>query len=199
MTNVNELNPAEVRQPDHEILDLFWKRWSPRALSEPISSDELNRLLEAGRWAPSSYNEQPWRLIYGLAGTKAFDDLFGCLVEANQAWAKNTGALLLIAAKKTFSKNGKLNSVAVFDCGSFWQSMALQATSMGLYTHGMAGFNGEKARETFSIGDDYQPIAMIAVGRGAAIETLPEDYQKMEKITPRKAISEIAGEGEFPG
>ena len=49
------------RHADHKISDIFINRWSPRAMSgESIAHEELMSLFEAARWAPSSFNGQPW-------------------------------------------------------------------------------------------------------------------------------------------
>ena len=79
------------------IDDIFIDRWSPRALSgEPISDDELFTLFEAARWAPSSYNNQPWRFVYAKRDTPHWKRLFGFLVHANQEWAKHAAALIVV-------------------------------------------------------------------------------------------------------
>jgi nitroreductase len=50
---------SEARKPEHQIEKLLLDRWSPRAMSgEEISREELMRLFEAARWAPSSFNTQ---------------------------------------------------------------------------------------------------------------------------------------------
>ena len=46
---------------EYEIHKLLKERWSPRSFSDmPISDNDVHTLLEAGRWAPSSNNIQPW-------------------------------------------------------------------------------------------------------------------------------------------
>lgn len=189
---------SDVRKPDHPVDPVFVHRHSPRALSaETLSEAQLMTLLEAARWAPSSYNEQPWRFMYGKRGTAHFDLLFSFLMEANQVWCKNAAALILIASKKTFTRNGSPNSVRTFDCGSAWENLALQATQMGIIAHGMAGFDRDKARQGLGIPADFDPEAMIALGRPGKIEDLPEDLRKGEEISLRKPIAEWAWEGKF--
>lgn len=198
--NVASIKVSEHRKADHEILPVFTQRWSPRAMTgEAVSKAEVMRLLEAARWAPSAFNEQPWRYVYGLKGTPAFDQLLSFLVEANQAWCRNAGALLLVSSSQNFSRNGKPNGVATFDTGSSWQSLALQGASMGLVVHGMAGFDGAKARAGLKIPDAFKTEAMIAVGRPGEVESLPPDYQKIEVPSGRKKVEEFAREGAFPG
>lgn len=189
---------SDHRKPDHAIDPIFWQRWSPRAMSgEPISDHQLHLMLEAARWAPSSYNEQPWRFVYAKRGTPAFDAFFGVLMEANQAWCKTAAVLVAVCTKKTFTKNGQPNSVAWFDAGSAWQNFALQGAQLGLVTHGMAGFDRDKARAALGVPADFDIPAMIAVGKHGPLENLPENYRGGEVPSPRKAIGEWAFEGKF--
>jgi nitroreductase len=166
---------------------------------EPVAHGELQRLFEAARWAPSSYNEQPWRFIYAHRDTPHWERLFSLLLEANQVWVKPAGALVLIVTKKTFSKNNAPNRVAVFDAGSAWQSMALQGAAMGLVVHGMAGFDWDRARTELAIPDDFEICAMLAVGKPGRVEDLPEGLRAVEKPTPRRPIAETIMEGTFRG
>lgn len=192
-------DPLKHRKADHAIESIFLRRWSPRSLSgEPISDDELKRLLEAARWAPSSYNEQPWRFLYARKGTAHFDAFFDCLLEANQAWCKRAAVLFCVVTHKTFTRNGKPNPVAVFDAGSAWENLALQAASMGLVAHGMAGFNNSKARAAMGVPEDFEVCAMIGVGKPGDTNDLPENFRAMEVPNGRKPIAEIAFEGKFP-
>ncbi|TVQ81321.1 MAG: nitroreductase [Phycisphaeraceae bacterium] len=200
MAHVLQIDTSKHRKPDHQILDVFPKRWSPRAMSaEPVSREEWSRLLEAARWSPSSYNEQPWRFVYAFRDTAHWSKLFDLLVEANQAWAQDAGVLALIVSKKTFSKNNSPNAVHVFDAGSAWQSLALQGISLGLVVHGMAGFDWDRARKDLNIPDDFSICAMLAVGKPGDPANLPEGYREMEQPSPRKPISEWSAEGKFPG
>ena len=182
------------RKPDHKIDKLFINRWSPRSFTGgSITKEQLMELLEAARWAPSCFNEQPWRIIYGFRGTPAWDKLFSLMGEFNQGWTKNCSALGLIVSRNTFNKNDKPNKVHSFDCGSWWMSLALQARMNGLYAHGMAGFDYEKAQEVFSIPSAYTIEAMFAVGIADA------EKMKAEEISGRKKVEEFAFEGEFQG
>lgn len=191
---------SDFRRPDHPVDPLFVHRWSPRAMSgEAIADHQLMTLLEAARWAPSSYNEQPWRFCYAKRGTQHFDAYLSFLMEANQVWCKSAAALFVLLSKKTFTRNGKPNSVSVFDAGSAWENLALQAAAMGLVAHGMAGFDGAKARAGLGVPDDFEVCAMIAVGKPGRVEDLPADYRGIEQPSPRKPIAEWAFEGKFKG
>jgi nitroreductase len=196
---MSQLPKAEdFRKADHPIESLFFRRWSPRAMSgEPISDQEMLTLFEAARWAPSTYNEQEWRFLYGRRDTPQWPSFFALLSEGNQSWCSRAALLSLVVAHKVFQKNGKPNPVHVFDTGSAFENLALQGTAMGLVVHGMAGFDYEKARTTLSVPDDYAVCAMFAVGRPGNPDQLLPDYRAIEKPSPRKPVREIICEGKF--
>jgi len=154
-------------------------------------------LFEAARWAPSTYNEQEWRFLYARRDTPEWPLLFDLLVEGNQAWCQRAAMLALVVGHKVFARNGKVNPVYLFDCGSAFENLALQGTAMGLVVHGMAGFHFDKAPAALGIPDDYAVIAMFAVGRPGKVEDLPPDYREMEVPSGRKKVREIACEGRF--
>ncbi len=198
MAHVMDMSTDQYRRPDHEILDVFARRWSPRAMSgDPVPESELHRVFEAARWAPSSYNEQPWRFLYARRDTPHWDRFFGLLFDANKAWAARAGVLVVIVAKTTFTRNGNPNRVAVFDAGSAWQSMALQGASMGLVVHGMAGFDFDQARAELGVPADYDVCAMGAIGKPGKVEDLPEQMRGVEQPSPRRPIAETIMEGGF--
>lgn len=196
---MSELPKAlDHRQADHDIESIFVERWSPRAMTgEAITPAELNRLFEAARWAPSSYNEQPWRFLYARRDTPHWQKFFDLLLPANQAWASTAGALMLLVSNQNFSRNQKPNRVHVFDAGSAWENLALQGSRMGLVVHGMAGFDVDKAKADLNVPGDFSVIAMIAVGRPGDPSKLHESLQGAEKPTGRKKVAEIAIEGGF--
>jgi nitroreductase len=189
---------SEVRKADHPIEELFLNRWSPRAMSgESVSAEELMPLFEAARWAPSSYNNQPWRILYARRDTEHWPVFFGLLAEGNQAWAKDAAALLLFVSKETFDFNGRPYPTHSFDTGAAWENLALQATLKGLITHGMQGFDYERARTELNIPEGFRVEAMIAVGRPGDPASLPEKMREIEAPSDRKQLSEITCEGPF--
>lgn len=191
---------SSVRKSDYEIERIFLDRWSPRAMSgEEISDEELMRMFEAARWAPSSFNEQPWRFIYGKKGSESFDKLFDLLVEGNKSWNEKAGVLVCILSKKTFTQNGKPHASAQFSTGSAFENLALQGASMGLVVHGMGGFDREKAREVLKVPEDYDVLVMFSIGRPGDKETLVESLKEVEKPSGRKKVEEFAFDGEFRG
>ena len=136
-----DIKISDYRQPDHSIESLLVNRWSPRAMSgEALRVDDLNPLFEAVRWAPSSYNVQPWVLVYVLRDTPAWDALFDTMVEFNQSWARRAGALIAIVARGVNSEGAPTRTHS-FDCGAAWQNLALQGSAMNLVVHAMQGFD----------------------------------------------------------
>jgi len=183
-------NAADAAFPIH---DLMRARWSPRAFSDrSVNSHELRSLLEAARWAPSCFNEQPWSFLVGRRGSVAFDRLVSCLVEANQAWAGEAGALVLAVASRQFRRNGKPNRHAEHDLGLALGQFGLQATALGLATHQMAGFDVEAARESLKLPEGQEPYTMVAVGWPGEASSLPEALAERERA-PR----ERRGQDEF--
>jgi nitroreductase len=190
------------RIADYPVEKLLLERWSPRSFTgEAIPQDVLMTLFEAARWAPSSYNSQPWRFIYGLHGTPAFERIFGLLVPGNQGWAKNASALAVIVSKTTMAPRGTeiLSHSHSFDTGAAWQNLSLQATAMGWHTHGMVGFDIPRAATELGVPAGYRVEAALAIGKQADKSALPEALQAMEKPNARNPITSFAFEGRFLG
>ena len=175
--------PADTRYPIH---DLLRRRWSPRAFSDrTVEPEKLQSLLEAARWAPSCFNEQPWSFIIATKENPAeHARLASCLVESNLRWAPQAPVLMLSVAKRYFERNGKENRHAFHDVGLAVENLVIQAVALGLAVHQMAGFHVEKARTLFSIPEGYEPVAMIALGYLGDPEALPEDLRQRE-LAPR--------------
>jgi len=187
-----------MRKPDHSIQPLILNRWSPRAMSgESLTDEELMPLFEAARWAPSSYNAQPWRFVYAKRETAQWSGLFELLVEGNQQWAQHAAVLLLIVSHKNFEHNQKPSITHSFDTGAAWANLALEGSARNLAVHGMQGFDYKRAKEVCGIPDDYQVEAMVAIGKHGNPEELAPVLKKMEKPSNRKHISEFISEGTF--
>jgi nitroreductase len=182
----------------YTVHDLIRGRWSPRAFANrTVERDKLLSLLEAARWAASSNNEQPWSLIVATKDQPSeYARLLSCLVESNQSWAQSAPVLMLSVAKLHFDHNGKANHHAFHDVGAAACNLSTQAIALDLFVHQMAGFNAETARSQFSIPNDYEPVAMIAIGYLGDSETLPAALQARE-LAPRtrKPLTEFVFTG----
>lgn len=184
---------------DHPIHNLIKERWSPRVFDEKgVGQDRINSIFEAARWAASSMNEQPWRFIYAHKGTPAYDKIVDCLMEFNQGWAPNAAVLVLTAYKEKFD-SGKDNFHALHDLGLAVGNLSLQAQSLGLALHQMAGLDWKKAQQVFEVPDGFHITTCLAVGYyGGDVTKLNDDLQESE-VSPRtrKPLDDIAFAGEW--
>lgn len=182
-------------QTDYPIHDLLRHRYSTIAFDgdRPLSPATVGSLLEAARWSASCFNEQPWRFIVATKRDAAYSKLFACIVEANQAWAKNADMLIISVGKDTFTRNDNPNSYGQYDVGQAVTSLTIQAESMGLRVHQMGGFDKVKAREVFGIPAGFTPAAAIAIGYPAPVESLDNEAMRERETAPRvrKPLSEI--------
>lgn len=171
----------ETKAPIH---DLIASRWSGRAFDPEklLSREQIISLIEAARWAPSCYGDQPWRfIVFDKATNKAaWERAIDCLAEGNQAWAKDAPLLLLACADSLMSKNGNPNRWGQYDTGAASNNLSLQATALGLMVHQMGGFNADKAREFFAVPDQYTPMAMMTVGYQLPEDKIPNDIKERE-------------------
>lgn len=185
---------------EYTVHDFIRGRWSPLAFSNrTVELEKLLILLEAARWAPSSYNEQPWSFIVATKEHQAeYDRLFSCLVEGNQAWAQNAPVLILSVAKLFFERSGDQNRHAFHDVGLATENLVIQAIALELFVHQMAGFHVDKARELFNIPEGYEPLTALAVGYLGDPQTLPEKLQARE-LAPRtrKPLTEFVFTGSW--
>jgi nitroreductase len=189
---------TNVRTPARAIDPLFVDRWSPRAMSgEPITHEELFTLFEAARWAPSSGNSQPWRMLYAHRDTESWARLFGLLAEGNKTWCVNAAVLVVFVSQTMREGTDRPLPTHAYDTGSAWMSLAYQAWISGYVAHGMAGFDYGRARTELDVPDGFQVNAMCAIGRPGPLDTLPEALRARETPSPRKAVEEFAFEGRF--
>jgi nitroreductase len=172
---------------DHPIHELLTKRWSPYAFADrPVAESDLRSLFEAARWAASSYNEQPWSYIIATKDDpQQFQRVLSCLVDGNQAWAKNVPVLGLGIVTHRFKLNNKENRAAVHDLGLAAGNLVMEATARGLVVHQMIGILPDKARETFQIPEGSEAWTGLAIGYAGDPETLP-DKLKERDLAPRQ-------------
>ena len=175
---------------DYPIHDLLRRRWSPRAFADQaVEPEKLRSLFEAARWAPSSFNEQPWAFV--VATKENPEDqglLLSCLIEGNQRWAQRAPVLVVSVAKLNFEKTGDPNRHAFHDVGLATGNLLVQATALGLVVHQMAGFFPERVRELYRVPEGFEPATAIAIGYPAEAASLPESLRERE-LAPRKRKS----------
>ena len=161
---------------------------------EPVEPEKLLAVLTAATLAPSGANNQPWRYFYAIQGSPGFDLLAGCLDEGNQRYARKAGALILAAAQMRYTYKDRVinNSHAWHDTGLANAMLMVQATAMGLRSHPMGGFDSEKARTAANLGQDTDPVLMIALGYPGDEAGLPADLaRKQAAPRNRKPLEEV--------
>jgi nitroreductase len=191
--------PATVDRPINELMR---RRWSPRAFEEgrPVEREKILTLLEAARWAPSCFNDQPrYFLVFDGSDVESLEKARACLSPGN-AWALKAPVLMLSVSRESFEQNGKPNRWAQHDTGLATENLLLEAVELGLAAHPMAGYDADRARSEFGIPDGFTPIAMIAIGYPYRrnLQDLDEKLRAKE-LAPRerKALGEIAFEGSW--
>jgi len=190
------------RNPEAPIDSRFVQRWSPRSFTgKPITAGELMSLFEAARWAPSTSNTQPWRFVYGLAGTPGFESIFQALVPFNQSWARASSALIaVLSAQQTIAPGtteAKPCANHSFDTGAAWMSLALQAEAMGWRTHAMGGFDAQALRQQLGVPGGFAAHCVVAVGEQGPRESLPQALQEREVPSGRQPMHAMVAEGRF--
>lgn len=188
--------------PDRPIHPLLTERWSPCGFADKdVATEDLLAMLEAARWAPSSYNEQPWRyLLARKSQPEAFAKLLSCLVESNQAWAKHAPVLLIGVAMLRFARNGNPNKAAHHDLGLAAANLSLEATARGLAVHQMVGILPDRVRELYQLPEDAEPLTALAIGHPGDGANLPEEIRARDQMPrTRRPVGEFVFEEVWKG
>jgi len=185
---------------DYPIHELLAERWSPYGFDDrSVAASDVRSLLEAARWAPSSYNEQPWSFFVATKeDPEEFGRLLSCLVDANQAWAKAAPVLALSVVNLRFSRNNKENRAAVHDLGLAAANLVVEATARGLYVHQMIGILPDKARDVYRIPEHCEAWTALAIGYKADPSKLPDPLKERD-LAPRqrKPLSQFVFTGKW--
>lgn len=170
---------AKTKYDIHEVLK---KRYSPRAFSvEAVEDEYLNRMLEAARWSPSAFNDQPWRFIVGVKTKgETYHKIFYSLSEFNQIWCKNVPVLIVVCTGKISARTGEENKYRLYDAGQAVAHLTFQAASDDLFVHQMAGVDRNQISKSLNLPDDIEPYVVIAVGHLGNYLELPEKMQQIE-------------------
>lgn len=185
------------RDFNYNIMYEIKERWSPRAISiRKIKEKDIWAILEAARYAPSCFNQQPWKFIVAIKDEE-LKNMRSILLNSNKVWADKAPVLITIISKKTFDMNGKDNYWHGFDTGASWAYLSLEAQRRGLATHAMGGFKREEAKKLLNIPDEYEIMAVVALGIIGDKESLPKDLQEREMPGERKELSHIVSMGKF--
>jgi len=160
------MSHVKTARPGKPVHELTLRRWSPYVFDgRALDPDDLASIFEAARWAPSSFNEQPWRYIVATRDDREeFERVASCLLDANRAWAGQAAVLALGVVSLRFGRNDKPNRVAQHDLGLASAGLTFEATARGLSVHQMAGILPDRARELFEIPEGFEVITALAIG-----------------------------------
>lgn len=181
--------------PARDLHGVIRERWSPYAWADrDVADADLRALFEAARWAPSCYNEQPWRYLVARRRDEAtFARMLECLVEGNQAWARQVPVLALGVIATTFARNGGENGWARHDLGLASANLSAEATARGIRVHQMAGILPDRARELFAIPEGFEAHTGIAIG----YPDPTSDNERDRTPRSRRALEETLFEGQW--
>ena len=173
--------------PDYPIHEPLAERWSPYAFEDRLVPEaDVRSLFEAARWAPSSFNEQPWRyLVATKDDPEQFQRLLSCLVEGNQIWAKAAPVLALGVVSLRFALNAQDNRAAIHDLGLAAGNLLVEATVRGLFVHQMIGILPDKAREIYGIPEGVEAWTGLAIGYKGDPTSLPARLRERD-LAPRQ-------------
>lgn len=173
------------------------QRWSPRGFDpdQGLSRNEIGSLLEAARWSPSASNSQPWRFAVAPRGSAKHSRVCDALEGSNALWAPHA-ALLLVACVRTVDDAGSPLRWAMYDLGQSVAWMTVQAESMGLSVHQMAGFDHASLRQGLHLPEHVDPVTVVAIGRFDPGAGLPEDLHEREVSgRERRALEDLVLRG----
>ncbi|MGC8662980.1 MAG: nitroreductase family protein [Thermoplasmata archaeon] len=165
-------------------------RRSARAFSSrPVEEYKIKEILEAGRWAPSCFNSQPWHFIV-LKGEET-KKIHGALNKGNY-WAKNAYLIIAIVGKKDADCISDGREYYLFDSGLAVENILLESYYQGLVGHSILGFNEEFVKKSLSIPDDLRIIVLVILGYPEDLEKV-DDQVRNSEVSPRtrKNIEEI--------
>ena len=186
------MKPATMKaDTDHPVHDLVSSRWSPYSFDGRVVPDsDLRSVFEAARWAPSSYNEQPWHYIIARRqDEEPFSRLLSCLNEGNRLWARSASVLALGVTALKLKRNNQPNRSALHDLGLASATLLFEATARGLCVHQMIGILPDRARELYAVPPDYEILTGLAIGYPAGPEALPEQLREKDLARrPRRPL-----------
>jgi len=186
-------------EAEHPVLEVIRRRWSPAIYSpQSVETEKLLSILEAARWAPSSNNEQPWSfLVARKEEPEDFARMLSCLAPANVVWAQHVPVLMVSVAKLHYDRSGKPNRHAWHDTGIATGFLMLEAAALGLFAHGMAGFDPDKARELYGIPESHEAVAAIGLGYPGGEGGAPEELRKRNGRRPRRTLDQFVFAGRW--
>ncbi len=182
-----------------DIHKLLQGRKSPRAIdpNKPVDQEMIDVLVEAFRWAPSSYNKQPWRLV--VVRNKATQKkLHESMSDWNKQWMPKAPVLIVVVGNPEEQDHPDGRPQYLMDCGMGVENLLLQGSAMGLTIHATTGWKEDDIKKAIKLSDPFRAVAIVAVGHPGRTEDLPEVLQKAETAPrSRKQVSDILFYDEF--
>lgn len=171
-----------------QLADVIRNRWSPRIYDpkHELSQAELEALGESFRWAPSSSNGQPWKLVIVTRGSELHKKISETSLGGfNASWAPNAAAMAIVLGQKTKPTGEELNQVGTaYDLGLASMKLIIQAEEMGLKSHVMGGIDHLQIAEILDSTDHFVMVA-ITIGKQGSIEGQEEAIVTREQA-PRQ-------------
>jgi nitroreductase len=175
-----------------DIIEAIRNRRSDRHFNgRPVAQADIDLLIEAFRWAPSSSNKQPWRLLFATSADAraVYDD---ALSAGNKPWATLAPVKMVIIGNPAEQPDRNGLHTWLLDCGFALQNMLIQGYAMGMTIHAMAGYDEKKLLSGFNIPEPFRVAAVAAAGWRGKVESLPEDVRAKDlKPRERKAPGEF--------
>ena len=179
------------------ILPVLAQRWSPRSLdaSYEISDQDLLSVVEAGRWAPSAMNVQPWRFSVAKRGSELFGKIASHLGGFNASWSPKAAAYVVVSAF-TNGDSGQPGTTSQYDAGISTGHILVQAEGLGLHGHVMGGIDHVALHTDLGYPENLAVLVVIAIGKGAPAELLEGGaYDREVAMRSRLPLDEIVLHG----
>ena len=161
-----------------EFEDVIRKRQATRKFSDRVVEDSiLDKILEAGRLAPTAKNIQPIKIYIVKDKLNSIDKASRCRY--------NSPVVLLICGNKKEAFKDEFGSTYETDASIVTTHMMLEATNLGVDNIWIRLFDENILREEFSIPDEFVPIALLPIGYRS------DDCPNSPRHNIRKDINEL--------
>jgi nitroreductase len=166
-----------------DVFEAIMKRRSIRAYaSEEVSEEEVERLIEAARWAPSAGNIQPWEFVI-VKNAETKRRLAGAAL--NQTFIQEAPVVIVVCADVGRSSWGYGSRGASLYClqdtAAATENMLLAATALGLSTCWVGAFHEDEVAKVINTPRNVRPVVIIPVGHGAEKPRAPR-RRSLEEI-----------------
>ncbi len=170
-----------------EALLFLQNRKSPRAFDpyRPVTGKMLRDIIEAFRWAPSSFNKQPWRLVV-VERKEQLQHMHEVMSAWNRSWVTRAPVLIAVLGNPDEQDEPDGRPQYMMDCGLAIGNMLLTGCAMDLAIHAIIGWSEEKVKGILGVPDPFRVVALIAVGHPGKLEDMPKEVQTAERRPPQR-------------